>query len=154
MSASRPSFDPRRIGVALVLTAVAVGFFLVPVHHLPDIDPTSGPIPLAYVLHIGLSAFAAAVWTWALPGVGVPWLIGLGLVLTGAAEAAQGLPGVLRTPKLSDFGFNAIGVVLGVALMRGLQRRFARSSVSPRSDSADSRSRSELAQRESLGETG
>lgn len=121
-----PRTNPRRIIAAIALTAVAVGFFLVPVHLLPNVDPTSGPIPLAYVLHVGLSAAAAAVWAWALPAVAVPWLIGLGLVLTGAAEAAQGLPGVLRTPKLMDFGLNAIGVVLGVLATRsrlGRRRR-------------------------------
>ncbi len=85
-----------------------------PRYDLPDPGAVVlGVLPAGPAAHTALCAASAALWVWALPRIREALLVCL--LFAGGAELAQALPFSDRTARLADFGFNLVGVALGLA---------------------------------------
>jgi hypothetical protein len=104
----------RRVLTAAVLTGMAAALFVVPLHMFPDVDPSGWWLPLDMVIHVALSAFVTMLWAWALPRASLLVLLVLGVGFAGLTEISQALPFIDRSARIQDFGYNVIGVGLGL----------------------------------------
>ncbi|MEM9461928.1 MAG: hypothetical protein AAGF11_47655 [Myxococcota bacterium] len=78
------------------------------------------------LVHFGLFAAFGGLWTW--HGVRGVWLLPLGVLVGAVTEVGQGLMPWERHSSWDDFGFDVVGLVVGVVVGRVLRPR----AVGPR----------------------
>ena len=107
---------------ALARGAFAVGVLVsLAVLFAPASDVPSAPAGVDKVVHLALFAALAAGGRWA--GIGARALAVLLLGYAALSEVVQGLPALGRSTSLADWGADAVGVLLGLALWELAARR-------------------------------
>ena len=81
-----------------------------------------GLLPAGPTAHVLILAVAACVWAWALPRASIFRLFLGGVIFSAISESLQLLPIVHRGAELADFGYNVVGVVLGLAIAAFVRR--------------------------------
>jgi len=104
----------RGVFTVVVLISLAVLF-------APASDVPSAPAGVDKVVHLALFAALAAGGRWA--GIGARALAVLLLGYAALSEVVQGLPALGRSTSLADWGADAVGVLLGLALWELAARR-------------------------------
>ena len=104
----------RGVFAGVVLVSLAVLF-------APASDVPSAPVGVDKVVHLALFAALAAGGRWA--GIGARVLAVLLLGYAAVSEVVQGLPALGRSTSLADWGADAAGVLLGLALWGLAARR-------------------------------
>lgn len=106
-----------RLLLMTLLTLAAGALFVVPIDLFPEVDTDALQFRIEMVIHIVVMAGVVLLWAVVFPELPLAALLGIGLVFATAAEASQLLPMVERSPRWVDYGFNLIGVALGLALV-------------------------------------
>ena len=104
----------RGVFALVVLVSLAVLF-------APASDVPTAPAGVDKVVHLALFAALAASGRWA--GAGVRALAALLLGYAAVSEVVQGLPALGRSTSLADWGADAAGVLVGLALRELASRR-------------------------------
>ena len=103
-------------GVFAVAVLLSLAVLLAPASDVP-----SAPAGVDKVVHLALFAALATAGRWA--GIGARALALLLLAYAAVSEVVQGLPALGRSASLADWGADAVGVLLGLALWALAARR-------------------------------